>query len=74
MEKYFGNALAAVCGVSRRAIIEQTSDTADRSEESRKRLGLFTAKWSGGAFLFFIRHCFVHFMRTKPLSGENCCV
>lgn len=52
MERYFGNASAAVCGVSRRATIEQTSGTADRSEESRKRLGLFAAKWFGGAFLF----------------------
>lgn len=74
MEQYFGNALAAVCGGSRRAIIEQASDTADRSEESRKRLGLFTAKWSGGAFLFIKKRCFVHFMGTRPFPGENCCV
>ena len=30
-ESIFGTLWAAVCGVSRRATIEQTSDTADRS-------------------------------------------
>lgn len=64
MERYFGNALAAVCGVSR--FTDNRTDERHRGSQLKvpKETGTFSRKNGPAVLFFFKRHWFVRFMRT----------
>ena len=72
LEKYFGNALAAVCGVSR--ISDNRTDERHRGSQLKvpKETGIFSRKNGPVVFFCFPKAGrFVRFARTNPISGKT---